>query len=122
MFYVYQDFSKTDKKKLVALVEVGVKNEIEQFLQKSIVQHQAIVNATHEDIRKPYWKLADSFKDFSKNLTRTYDGWSHRKLPNMIAILIVEGILSKTHIADFTPEGKEKMEAMIQRIRNFREM
>ena len=122
MFYVYQDFSKTDKKKLVALVEVGIKKEIEQFLKKSLIQHQKIVNTSHEDIRKPYWKLADSFKDFSKNLTSTYDGWSHRELPNMIAVLIVDGILSKAHIADFTPDGKEKMAAMVKRIRDFRDL
>ncbi len=63
-----------------------------------------------------------SIKDFSKNLTRTYDGWSHRELPNMIAILIVDGVLSKVHIADFTPDGEEKMAAMVQRIRNFRDL
>lgn len=122
MYYEYQDFSKTDKKKLAALVEVGVKNEIEQFLKKSLVKHQAIVEKTHEDIRKPYWAFYEEFKNFSKQLNNTYDGWRHRELPGMIAGLLVDGILSETDVADFSPDGREKLAAMEQRIHNYREM
>ncbi len=120
MYYEYHDFSKTDKKKLVALMEVGVKNEIEQFLKKSLIKHQAIVEKKHEDIRKPYWAYYEQFKDFSKQLTHTYDGWRHRELPGIIAGLLVDGILSETDIADFTPDGREKLAAMEQRIHNYR--
>ncbi|GEM_PF-4555928 len=120
MYYEYHDFSKTDKKKLVALMEVGVKKEIEQFLKKSLVKHQAIVQKTHEDIRKPYWAFYEEFKTFSKQLTNTYDGWRHRALPGIIAGLLVDGILSETDVSDFTPDGREKLAAMEQRIHNFR--
>lgn len=120
MYYEYQDFSKTDKKKLVALVEVGVKNEIEQFLKKSLVKHQAIVEKTHEDIRKPYWAFYEEFKNFSKQLNNTYDGWRHRELPGIIAGLLVDGILFETDVADFSPDGREKLAAMEQRIHNYR--
>lgn len=120
MYYEYHDFSKTDKKKLVALMEVGVKKEIEQFLKKSFVKHQAIVEKTHEDIRKPYWAFYEQFKDFSKQLTNTYDGWKHQALPGIIAGLLVDNILSEADVAGFSPDGREKLAAMEQRIYNFR--
>jgi len=120
MYYEYQDFSKNDKKQLIALVSLGAQREIEQFLKKSLLKNQEIVLKNHEDIRKPYWELYEQFKNFSKQLTNTYDGWRHRELPGMIAGLLVDGYLLETDVADFSSEGREKLAAMEQRIRNYR--
>ena len=119
MYYEYHDFSKNDRKKLVALMEIGAKKEIEQFLKKSLVKHQAIVEKAHEDIRKPYWAFYEQFKDFSKQLTNTYDTWRHKELPGIIAGLLVDGILLESDVADFSPDGREKLAAMEQRIHNY---
>lgn len=112
MYYEYHDFSKRDKKKLVALLDVGVKQEIEHFLKKSLPVHQEIVSKQHEDIRKPFWAYYETFNKFTKHLQLTYDGWSHRELPAMIAQLLATNILQESDLVDFSPEGRKKLAEM----------
>ena len=118
--YVYQDFSKTDKKKIQPLIELAVQREIANFAKESLPMHRDLSEKTYEDIRVPYWELFEKFKDFSKHLTRTYDGYSHRELPSKIAHAIVNGDLSMDDIADFSEEGKKKLEEMVARFRSWR--
>ena len=114
MYYVYHDFSKADKKKLLALITVSVQREIDIYLKKSLLEHQEIVLKQHEDIRKPFWAYKEKLDKFAKYLTRTYDNWSHRDVPLMIARFIHEEILLKKDIEDFSAEGQEKLLAMVE--------
>lgn len=117
MIYVYQNFSKNDKKQFDPLLKKGIQNEIDQFLKKSLLKNQEIVLTKQEDIRKPYWELNDLFKNFSKHLTRTYDGYSHRDLPIMIVRLLVTGHLLESNLTVFSPEGRKKILEMEDRMR-----
>jgi len=121
MSYDYQDFSKTDKKILVDLVSVAAKKEIGQFLNQQFSSYQKVMETEYEDIRKPYWQLNDKFKDFSKHLVRTYDGWSHRHLTNMIVNWWIDGILSDEDMARFSEQGMEKLLEMRKQYEAFRQ-
>jgi len=120
MSYDYQDFSKSDKKILVNLVEVSVQVEINQFLKNQFNSYQKIMETEYEDIRKPYWELNDSFKDFSKHLVRTYDGWSHRRLTSMVVNWWIDGILTEKDISRFSESGRSKLEEMKKQFESYR--
>ena len=92
--YVYQDFSKGDKKKFEPLLGLTIRREITNFAKETFPMHRNLAEKNHEDIRIPYWELYEKFKDFSKHLTRTYDGYSHRELQTKISHAIVNGDLS----------------------------
>lgn len=119
--YVYQNFSKADKKNFEPLLELAIRREIANFAKEALPMHQDLAKKSYEDIRVPYWELAEKFKDFSKHLTRTYDGYSHRTLPSMIAGFIVNGDLNMEDLADFSEAGKKKLEEMIAQFRSWRE-
>ena len=116
--YDYQNFSKTDKKNFKPLLELAIQKEIANFAKETLPMHQALAERPHEDIRVPYWELANKIKDFSKHLTRTYDGYSHRNLPTIIAGSVAKGDLKMEDLADFSEAGKEKLEEMIARFRS----
>ena len=113
MYYSYQDFNKSDKRLLRSLVEVSVKNEVRAFLLKTYPVHKNILEKEQEDIREPYWNLFNSFKDFSKHLNRRYDNYSHADLPNLITRSRAEGNLTDVHFADFSEDGKSKLNEML---------
>ena len=113
MYYSYQDFNKSDKRLLRSLVEISVKNEVKSFLLKSYPIHKNIVEKEHEDIREPYWDLFNSFKDFSKHLNRRYDDYRHSELPHLLTRSRVEGNLTDIHFADFSEDGKSKLNEML---------
>jgi len=113
MYYSYQDFNKQDKRLLRSLIEVSVKNEIKSFLLKMYPIHQDMVEKEQEDIREPYWDLFNSFKDFSKHLNRRYDDYSHSDLPDLLTRSRVEGNLTDIHFADFSDDGKSKLDEML---------
>lgn len=115
--YDYQDFSKADKKKLQPLISVAVQNEIASFAKKMLPVHQELTVKDYEDIRDPFWKMFEQYKKFQKYMVRTYDGYSHREIPIKIASAIVNGYLTMEDIADFSPDGKEKLKEMIERMR-----
>lgn len=117
MHFVYQDFSKNDKKQLVRLYDLGVQREMERFLKESLLQNQKAVLKNHEDIRPAYWELANSFKDFSKHLVRTYDNMGHRYYPLVICRLINEEHFVEADLKDFSPEGLEKIKSMLSSMR-----
>ena len=117
MIHQYQDFQKGDKRLLQALISTGVQREIEHFSKKMAVKFNEMANATHEDIRVPYWKLQEEFKTFNKHLTRTYDGYSHRDIPMILAGLVVKGILKDSDFADFSEQGKELMKETVDALR-----
>lgn len=119
--YNYQSFSKNDKKQLQNLLTIGVQREIKHFLKGNLAVYQFIVESEHEDIRKPYWKFYEKFQNFSKHLTKTYDGYSHRDIPTIIAGLLVDKHLNESDIANFSPQGQEKLKEMVNRIRSWRE-
>ncbi len=119
--YEYRDFSKSDRKQFQDLVSISVKNEISAFLKKMLPIHQSIVETTHEDIRKPYWELNDSFKNFSKHLTRQYDGYSHRDLPTKVTGFLLNGYLNEDDFAGFSEDGKPKLSEMRNNQKKWRE-
>lgn len=113
MYYSYQDFNKKDKLLLRSLIEVAVKNEVRSFMLKTLPVHQDIVEKEHEDIREPYWDFFNSFKDFSKHLNSRYDDYAHSDLPNLLTRFRVEGNLTDVHFADFSDDGKAKLNEML---------
>ena len=113
MYYSYQEFNKSDKRLLRSLLVVSVKNEVKSFLLKTYPIHKDIVEKEQEDIREPYWDLSNSFKDFSKHLTRRYDSFSHSELPHLLTRSRVEGNLTDIHFADFSEDGKSKLNEML---------
>ncbi len=117
MLYDYQDFSKNDKKQLVRLYNLGVQREMDHFLKESLLQNQKAVLKNHEDIRPAYWELANSFKDFSKHLVRTYDNTTHRHYPNVICRLLNEEHFVEADLDGFSPEGLEKIKSTLASMR-----
>lgn len=115
--YVYQDFSKADKKKLQPLLQLAVQREILNFSKEMLPMHKALVEKEHEDIRVPFWEMFKKFEDFRKHITRTYDGYSHRDIPLKIAAAIYNGDLKMQDIADFSTEGQQKLKEMVERMR-----
>lgn len=111
--YNYQDFSKGDKKLLQSLMEVAVHRAIDNFSKKTLPMHRALVENEHDDIRTPFWELFEQFKDFGKHLTRSFDGYKHRDIPQILAMSIVNKELKMEDLAAFSPEGKEKMENLV---------
>jgi len=118
MFYAYQDFSKNDKKQLVRLYELGVQREIERFLKASLMQHQEMVLKHHEDIRPAYWKIADSFNNFSKHLRQVYDNTGHRYYPNVICRLLNEEHLMESDLEGFSQQGLGQIQTMLASFRS----
>ena len=115
--YVYQDFSKADKKLFEPLLELAIQKKIAKFAKKTLPMHQTLVEEDHQDIRVPYWELAEKISDFSKYLTSTFDGYTHRRLPSMIANFIVDETLKMEDLSDFSEVGRKKMEEMVTRFR-----
>ena len=87
MHYVYQDFSKHDKKILQEQVELGTRREARLFLFDTLKVYMDTMAIDHDDYRQPYWELADRFKTFSKEFVARYDGYRHRVIPRLIAEL-----------------------------------
>ena len=110
MAYVYQDFSKKDKKLLQSLEEVGVKREIAKFLKETFLSYQTIMETEYEDIRKPYWKLSDKFRHFSKELIKRYDGNSHTDLPTRDCFFIDRRTSNGSRHQQFFGGWKEKID------------
>ena len=119
MFYVYQDFGKKDRKRLSDLVGFCANREAGKFLKENFSLYQSIVEKDHEDFRKPYWEIADKFKDFSKHLTKKYDGYSHRDIPMMIAKALLDGLINEEDIKDFSDEGKIKLKEMKTKLASY---
>jgi len=86
---------------------------IDHLLKEPLLQNQAAVLKNHDDIRPAYWKLADSFKDFSKHLVKTYDNTTHTYYPSVICRLLHEKHLLDTDLVGFSPEGLEKIKGMM---------
>jgi len=74
--------------------------------------HQDMVEKEQEDIREPYWDFFNSFKDFSKHLNRRYDDYTHSDLPDLLTRSRAEGNLTDIHFADFSDDGKSKIDEM----------
>ncbi len=96
---------------------MAAKNEVSKFLKDNFELYKSIMESAHEDIRKQYWQLSDEFKDFSKHLKNRYDGWKHRQRPSMIAQFLVEGLLTRENITNFSEDGMVKLEVMGQKRR-----
>ena len=121
MFYNYQDFSKRDKKLFEPLLQRGINREIERFLKKSLTENKSILESGNEDIRDQFWELSENFETFSKHLVKTYDGNSHRILPQSVVVLTVNGLLSEEELlADFSENGKEKLIDFLKTIKEIR--
>lgn len=118
--YDYKNFSKQDRKLFEPLLSKGIQDEIRQFSKKHIHVFRDISTDKDTDARTPYWELYEKMKDFSKHLTRTYDGYSHRDLPSIIANFLVDGDLKEAGIVDFSPVGKTKLQEMVNRIKSYR--
>ena len=52
--YVYQDFSKGDKKKFDPLLGLTIRREITNFAKETFPMHRNLAEKNHEDIRVPY--------------------------------------------------------------------
>lgn len=105
---VYHDFSKTDKKLLEPLITVCVQNEIAAFTKETLSEYQQLATTQHEDIRVPYWAFFEKFKDFSKQVQKKYDGFSHREMPFILVGAWINGYLKEEDFADFSEDGKAK--------------
>lgn len=114
--YTYHDFQKKDKKQFEGLLGLCANSEAEKFLKGNFSMYESIMNKPHEDYREPYWEIAEKFKDFSKHLTRKYDGYSHSQLPMMIAKALLDGLLKEEDIKDFSEDGKSKLAEMKKRL------
>ncbi len=118
--YVYQDFSKADKKLFEPIINLIIQKKIANFAKETLPIHQALAEKDHLDIRVPYWELAEKIKDFSKYLRSTFDGYSHSRLPSMIASFIAAGELDMEDLSDFSEVGRKKMEELIAQYRSWK--
>ncbi len=115
--YDYQDFSKRDKKLFDPLLLVAINSKIRHHINTSLPDHLALAQSRAEDLRPAYWKLNDSFKEFSKHLVWTFDDFSHRNLPRMIIRFLIDGFIEESDLAEFSDAGKEKLREMEERMR-----
>ena len=116
----YRDFSKADRKQFNPLIQLAVKRDVKKFITEHHEKYTDLVENDHEDIRVPYWELADKFQEFSKYLKKAYDGNSPKYLPIDIVNFLNQGILKESDLDNFSPEGKQKLLDLKKRSENLK--
>ena len=121
MIYQYHDFSKADKKLLrEETITKCVQAEIRKHMHDTQSKYHEVLTEQHEDLRVPYWELQEKNKEFNKYLTRTYDGYSHKDIPLIIANALLGGVISDKEIEGYSEDGIRKFKEMVEWLRDFR--
>lgn len=112
MYYTYQQFHKNDRKQFQELISLSTNRDAEKFLKENLVVLQKTMETKQDDFRVPYWEMAEKLKTFSKHLKRKYDGNSHTKFPEVIAIEMANGFILDSDLNHFSENTKTKLGEM----------
>ncbi|MGK0364454.1 MAG: hypothetical protein ACI85O_001511 [Saprospiraceae bacterium] len=121
MLYKYHDFSKADKKLLRDdTLTKCVQAEIRKFMHDTQSKYHEVLTEKHEDLRVPYWELQEKTKAFNKHLTSTYDNHGHPEIPQIIALALLNNVISDKELEGYSEDGIAKIKEVVEWLRAFR--
>ena len=105
---MYYELTKPEKKAARAIIEKGLRREMEANLSKL----EAILadwRRSHKDVKETYYSIYKTLTGFDKHIARRYDGMTGSKYLLIIIGQLRDGVVTDEDLSELLPATQESV-------------